>query len=81
MRLKSADGSVFCMVAEHLRLAAKLSLARAVGTEEPEVVERLVLRAGEYLDQATALKWPKGPFWKSSSTPHSSKSLQQTKAL
>jgi hypothetical protein len=37
--------------AEHLRLAAKLSLARAVRTEEPEVVERLVVRAGEYLDQ------------------------------
>jgi hypothetical protein len=55
---KSADGSqIFCMVkAKHLRLAAKLSLARAVRTGEPEVVERLVLRAGEYLDQATALE-------------------------
>jgi hypothetical protein len=40
----------------HSILAAKLSLARAVRTEEPEVVERLVLRAGEYLDQATALE-------------------------
>jgi hypothetical protein len=39
---KSADGSgAFCMLkAEHLRLAAKLSLslALAVRTEEPEVV-------------------------------------------
>jgi hypothetical protein len=42
--------------ADHLRLAAKLSLARAVRTEEPEVVERLVVRAGEYLDQAAALE-------------------------
>jgi hypothetical protein len=47
--------------AEHLRLAAKLSLARAVRTEEPEVVERLVLRAGEYLDQATALEVAQRP--------------------
>ena len=41
---------------EHLRLAAKRSPARAVRTEEPEVVERLVVRAGEYLDQAAALE-------------------------
>jgi hypothetical protein len=47
--------------AEHLRLAAKRSLARAVRTEEPEVVERLVLRAGEYLDQATALEVAQRP--------------------
>jgi hypothetical protein len=42
--------------AQHFRLAAKLSLARAIRTEEPEVVERLVLKAGEYLDQAAALE-------------------------
>jgi hypothetical protein len=42
--------------AEHLRLAAKRSLALAVRTEEPEVVERLVVRAREYLDQAAALE-------------------------
>ena len=47
--------------AGHLRLTAKLSLARAVRTEEPEVVERLVLRAGEYLDQATALEVAQRP--------------------
>jgi hypothetical protein len=28
----------------------------AVRTEEPEVVERLVVRAGEYLDQAAVLE-------------------------
>ena len=33
--------------AQHFRLAAKLSLARAIRTEEPEVVERLVLKALE----------------------------------
>jgi hypothetical protein len=61
--LKSADGSrIFCMLkAEHLRLAAKLSLALAVRTEEPEVVERLVLRAGEYLDQAAVLEAAQTP--------------------
>ena len=60
---KSADGSgAFCVLkAEHARLAAKLSLALAVRTEEPEVVERLVLRAGEYLDQATALEVAQRP--------------------
>jgi hypothetical protein len=48
---------IFCTLkAEHLRLVAKLSLARAVKTEEPEVVERLMLRADEYLDQPAALE-------------------------
>jgi hypothetical protein len=47
--------------AQHFRLAAKRSLARAVRTEEPEVVECLVLRAGEYLDQAAALEAAQRP--------------------
>jgi hypothetical protein len=47
--------------AEHLRLAAMRSLARAVRTEEPEVVERIVLRAGEYRDQAAALEVAQRP--------------------
>jgi hypothetical protein len=47
--------------AEHLRLAARRSLARAVRTEETEVVERLVVRAGEYLDQAAALEAARPP--------------------
>jgi hypothetical protein len=56
-RYAAVGGWAFRMVkADHLRLAAKLSLARAVRTEEPEVVERLVVRAGEYLDQAAALE-------------------------
>jgi hypothetical protein len=51
----------------NFRLAAKRSLARAVRTEETEVVERLVLRAGEYLDQAAALEAARPPV---SEKPH-----------
>jgi hypothetical protein len=53
-------GTVFNMVkAEHLRLAAKRSLARAVRTEEPEVVERLICRAENILTKRLPLKWPR----------------------
>jgi hypothetical protein len=53
---------VFGMVkAQNFRLAAKRSLARAVRTEEPDVVERLVVRAGEYLDQAAVLEAAQTP--------------------
>ena len=47
--------------AQHFRLAAKRSLARAVRTVELVVVERLVARAGEYLDQVAALEAARPP--------------------
>jgi hypothetical protein len=43
------------------RASAISSEVLAVRTEEPDVVERLVLTAGEYLDQATALEVAQRP--------------------
>jgi hypothetical protein len=50
-------------------------------TEEPEVVERLVVRAGEYLDQAAALEAAEMPVVGNRSTPRSSKPAAYEKRL